>query len=51
MSSQRARRAKTREAQTKPINFTCGLCGKVHKFVEGYVCFDEITDEKVEEVN
>lgn len=30
--------AEIRKASTNPLNFTCGRCKKVSKFVEGYVC-------------
>jgi hypothetical protein len=41
-------RAKLREESNPPINFTCGKCKKVHPFVDGYDCPDDV-DETVDE--
>lgn len=38
MSTQRKKRAEKREAQEHPQNFTCGVCGQVHEYNEGYTC-------------
>lgn len=48
MSTQRKERAKQREEENNPINFTCGVCGQVHEYNEGYECPDK--DEVEEEI-
>jgi len=45
MSTQRKKRAEKREAETAPINFTCGLCRRVHKFNENYECVEDKQEE------
>jgi len=51
MSSQRQLRNEVRAAHTDPINFTCGVCGKVHEFNPDYKCPDEVvTNEETPEV-
>lgn len=41
------KRAAERSDHSPPINFTCGVCGKVHAYEEGYPCADaEDTEEE-----
>lgn len=40
-------RAADRAKNSNPINFTCGICRKVHPFNEGYKCTEQ--EEESEE--
>ena len=40
MSTQRKLRAEKRMKNENPINFTCGVCGRVHEYTEDYICPD-----------
>lgn len=44
--TEHTKRAEERAKEKTPINFTCGVCKKVHPYNEGYKC----TEEKKEEV-
>ena len=49
MSSQRKIRAEKREKRETPQNFTCGVCGCVHKYLDDfYKCEKEITPDDEE---
>jgi len=42
-------RKKVRAENNDPINFTCGVCKKVHKYNKGYKCTMIMKDSEDEE--
>ena len=49
MSKQRKLRAEKRAKNENPINFTCGVCSRVNKYTEDYICPDLKEEEKEED--
>ena len=51
MSKQRKLRAEKRAKNENPINLTCAVCSRVHKYTEDYICPDLKNDDEAGEVD